>query len=295
MKQLSCIMLTLLLLPAGRVLAQPNPGMYFLNTGNELTVPIGGKVNLKVFRMDAEADPHLFEAVWTLNGRPWGQANAADGQLAQQIYAGAAEYIAPLQAPPRNPVAVTVAFRLSDTSKTQLILTCNITITNTENYFCISNCDICHGFNEFAKPMNAFMQSMMTTATFIDGELIINIQGSDIRKPANVLSMAVEVAGNSPGTYPWSITYNKNKGTIPPSNMVSVGGMACKGSFISMDAVPHDSENSTPISLKGSTTITRYDQQKKILQGYFGGQVLITVNKEYRYAHVYGRFTVHLK
>jgi hypothetical protein len=52
--------------------------------------------------------------------------------------------------------------------------------------------------------------------------------------------------------------------------------------------------NAAAISLKGSTTITTYDNVKKLLQGTFSGKVMNMDGKQYRYGFVYGRFTVHL-
>lgn len=296
MKTKSFLVLLLPVLAGLPAIAQSTGG-YFL-APDDVRVPPGDSVHLTIYKMTSDMatinDARLFTADWTLNGNPIPRQNPADGRLRVGMQAGTATYIAPKQVPKRNPVAVTIAFRPSDTSKTLLMYTCTITVVDMENYFTITKGDLCPGIHEFAPLPRGFMSTMNSAAVYLDGELHINIMGTEQSHPSNVLGIAVFVAGNSAGTYPWSITYDKNKGMIAPSNTISVNARSCQGGYVSTDVVPHGSGNSTPISLKGSTTITTYDRSKKLLQGYFAGQVLNNAGNGYHYAFVYGRFTVHL-
>jgi hypothetical protein len=62
--------------------------------------------------------------------------------------------------------------------------------------------------------------------------------------------------------------------------------------YFSGDCIPHGDDNCHHIALEGSTTITVFDTQKKIIKGYFSGQL---VSMQGRYVWASGAFSVKIK
>lgn len=286
MKKMLCL---ILLAASARFSYSQNTGMYFLSPGADVNVPVVGKITIKVRQFNMESNPNIQSAKWTINGNSLSQANPADGNLSSNFDLVSATYTAPQKVPSKNPVAVSIAFKLSDTSKMVLFLTCNITVTEVENYMNVST-PYCTDYLEFVQPKNEFAKQQMSMTNYINGLLHINIYGNWVKDPSIVLSMALIVDGNKPGTYKWKYPEAKVIANLDCSNY--------KGNPITLastDCVPNHKKDCKAISLEGSTTITTYDTQKKIIQGYFSGGVLGVLHNQFYYGSVYGRFTCHLK
>jgi hypothetical protein len=262
----------------------------FLFPGSQVTVPVGGKVNLHTMQMNSFSNLNVFSAEWTLNGKPWAQADPDEGKLSEALFSGAAVYTAPQHVPAKNPVMVTVAFQLSDKEKTKVYLSCAITVTEVENYVSVSS-PYCNEYFEYLEPSTEFAKQNMSLVNVVNGSLHLNINGAwkkDLHVPLNL-----NVIINGPpavGTYPWSYPEAPSMANISAGNY--------KGQQISLasaDCVPHYQKTCQAMTLSGSTTITVFDKKKKILQGYYSGVVMGTRQNQYYYGSVYGRFTAHLQ
>jgi hypothetical protein len=284
------LLLVVVMLNSFSLLAQ-RPEVYQLFPGPEVTVPVGGKVDLHVVQMDMKGSVQVLSADWTLNGKPWAQVDARDGKLAEGLYSGAAVYTAPQAVPAKNPVMVSVAFKLSDKDKTVLLLSCAITVTDVENYFSVNTAFFSDYF-EFTQPKNEFALQSMGMVNFVNGQLHININGNWVKDATVPLGVTLVIPGApAVGAYRWHYP------DAPCVARVSAGNY--KGQAIllaSTDCVPNHQKDCQAITLEGSTVVTMYDEKRKILQGYFSGGVLgTTLQSKFYYGSVYGRFTVHLK
>jgi hypothetical protein len=270
----------------------PKAEAFFLFPGEQVTVPVGGKVNLHTMQMNLGTDVQVVNAEWTLNGKSRPQANAAEapeGRLEHALFSGSALYYAPGRVPSRNPVMVTVAFQLSDKEKTKLYLSCAITVTEVENYFSVSS-PFCCDYFEYVKPATEFARQHMSAVDIRNGRLHVNVNGvwaRDLNVPLQLSVVISEPPGE--GTYPWSPD-TANKANISAGNY-----MGQHISLASADYVPHYRKTCELVPVSGATTITAYDTAKNILQGYYSGVVLGMRQDQHYYGSVYGRFTAHLQ
>jgi hypothetical protein len=237
-----------------------------------------------------KVNPNISSGQWTLNGKNAGQTDPVDGTLKESLNLQSVNYTAPQKVPSNNPVTVNITFKPSDTSKMILMLTCNITITDVENYVYF-NTPYCMDYLEFVDPKNEFAKEQMSSIAFVNGLLHIHIFGGWVKDPSDILNMSLVTNGNAPGTYKWKYPGGDNV-------VINVACSNYKGNPVqvaSTDCIPNHDKDCQAISLEGSTTITTYNTQKKILQGYFSGGVLGILHNQYYYGSVYGRFTCHLK
>ncbi|HEU4574225.1 MAG TPA: hypothetical protein VFS36_04430 [Chitinophagaceae bacterium] len=275
-------------------------GDFIIFPGNDITLPPNGTDSLWIKEIinNMPADANISTAEWTIDGKEYSKQDAQEGnfKIAKlQFYKGV--YKAPAKVPPHNPVLITASFQ-PEGETTKIILYCRIHIIDKENYFYISSNNTAPGtLYEIKEPMISSMR--MESAYYFNDQWSIGANGfrktNDEKSGTQPLSVGASIIGNGTGIYPWTIKWNSKQGLVPPLNTVTITGIDKDGNpfqYFSGDCIPHGDYNCGHIALQGSTTITVFDKQKRIIKGYFSGQ-LVSPTGQYVWAS--GAFSVKMK
>jgi hypothetical protein len=278
---------------------------YKMSPDGAANVAVGTKLVFKIFSLDADGSivppPVELTGKWTINGQE--HPDPSVGKLSTSLNYITATYQAPEQVPAKNPVAIAFTFELPDSGKTKLILVCNVTIVNSTNFFDLAPNGGLNTHYKFDDPYAGSMaHAAMTMAIEKEGELIINIQGKAPSAPGDrsvpaTMSMVISVDGVGKGVYEWKLPSESQSAPITGVNINynKMGGL--RFAYVSVDCLPHhdifkpDNDKCKGFTLKGSTTITKYENPGNV-EGYFSGVVMeIDPSGKYIYGNVYGRFS----
>lgn len=301
---MKCFYLCFLFMNISLVLNAQDSTQYALFPGAEIYLPPGGKASFFIAKRNNIKEafaqvPVNFSTKWAINGKDSEKQDAKFGKLTLQIMStNTAYYTAPSTPPGPEPVIITVEFSEQDidsksTNKTKNILVCTVHILDAPNFFFLSGGNNKQGtVYELKEPVSR-INNMAEVAIYGKDQWNISISGfSKAMKP---MSMALSIAGNGKGNYEWVVHGSKETGLIPPATMLSVSSMPAQGSpfqFLSTDCTPHgDASDCVPYSLKGLMTITELDPNKKIIRGYFCGQVM---SVDFQYQFISGGFRAYI-
>jgi len=231
---------------------------------------------------------------WSVNGQPIGKIDPASGYLkTTDLTLAKVIYTAPDKIPSANPVAISVSFKPDPSITTYVTLVCNITIVDSKNYFSLNGDQIADHLFEFDERAS---YPGMNKAIVMGGGLKMSLNGfmkHNEHTPAS-LSMTLLINGTNVGTYPWQV----NDDNPQTNTMVTLGGANYKGinfSYASGECDPPHTSDCKVVSLKGSTTITKFDTNTKQVEGYFSGTVTtMDSNGNYQYEKTEGGFTAEL-
>ena len=275
---------------------------YFFIPGDDVTIPPGGKITLRVKQMvnDIPTDAFIKNEQWTIDGKDLAAQNPKEGVFTlERLQLDRGVYTAPAAPPPNNPVIITISFQPEGKTE-KIILYCYVHILNYENFFYLKKPNVPEGslFELKESPLTS-SRKMRETAYYSNDEWVLGIQG--FRKSSKedaapqLMTMGLSFVGNATGTYEWSVHGDNKTGLTPPCNTVSVNGLTDSGSpflYISSDCVAHGDNHCKLVTLEGSTTITIFDKKNKIIKGYFSG---ILISPEFEYVTVSGAFSVFMQ
>ncbi len=119
---------------------------YVLVPGSSQLLPQGESLSLAIQWIGLDGTPHagVYGGVnsrvpeWTVNGKPLDRQDPAEGRLTVDLSLERATYRAPGGLPPVNPVTVAVRFQSSDTSRSLVILVCEIQVVQPANQWYVT-------------------------------------------------------------------------------------------------------------------------------------------------------------
>lgn len=285
--------------------AQMRAEDYRMSPEGAAYVAVGTKLVFTIAFLDTTGSfkpPEIeLTGTWSINGS--NHPDPSLGKISTSLNFITATYQAPEMVPAKNPVAVAFTFQLPDSAKTKLILVCNITIVNSTNFFELAPNGGLNTHYKFDDPFAGTQaHAAMTMAIEKEGQLIINIQGKAPSLPGDrsipaAMSMVVAVDGTSTGVYEWKVPPENQNTPVTNVNLNynKYGGL--RFAYASVDCLPHhnilnpNNDKCKGFTLKGSTTITKYEKSGKV-EGYFNGLVMeIDPSGNYVYGNVYGRFS----
>lgn len=273
---------------------------YVLLPGAAVTIPVDQTINLGIITIDANGGWHDVDILqgleWTMNGKVG--EDPSEGKLAVQLGLLRATYKAPHTVPKVNPVAIAVTILPQGPIKSKLTLICKVTVVEQVNMFNVTGPHQAFGLyqldDRFSAPQ---VQAMLARAYMAGPELAINVGamqpggagGGEMYHGTGTMSLLVN--GTSIGEHQW---------TLPGSSATTVQLTIAGGSGIEMystgDCLPHGDNNCKPVSTKGTTRITAFDNKTNEVSGSFQGQVVKLVNgKPSSYAQAFGSFKTKLQ
>jgi hypothetical protein len=221
----------------------------------------GEQVRLDILEIASGKPTTEGHIAWKIDAKTGDEVGQAFGTLIADDLASSAIYTAPAQAPPENPIAVTVTVSEQDQPVAE---TTKITVVTNGNWISFDG-DTGFGSKQAAIQLNPAIPSSAGPQQFPSAggkrALLVSINGN--MKDAKNSDVSVELgmgSSLSPGTYNWSAR--------PQYIGASVTLLLEQKGYFSLDNDP----SGNPITLSGSTTILPPDpKQPGICSGFYSG------------------------
>jgi hypothetical protein len=281
---------------------------YLLLPGADIYLPPGGHTTFMLLKKTKALEEYTLAAEnlssqWTVNGIEYDKQDKKFGKLSlKPLSTNTADYDAPSVPPGAEPILVAIAFTEKDvdaksTNKMKNFLLCRIHLLDAPNFFSLGgDNDKAGSVYELHEPLTR-KNDLAEVALYGQGQWSISVSGfeKDMKSGMRPMSFGLSFAGNGKGTYPFMANGTRETGIRPPMTVVTVNGMGGGRPFqyVSTDCTPHDNPHECdPHTLKGTVTITEFDEKNKIIRGYFYGQLM---SPDYQYQYVSGGFRAYMK